>query len=136
MRSFPNLIDLNRGAVIYVKVINGNRFNLGFDTSDLSPEAERALDEFASKAELLKAKHGSIYIEIQGHTDTSGSTAYRKELGLLMAESAFYYLAGRYELIAGDKTCISSYGSSINIADNSTREGRAKNRRLVLIVFG
>ena len=48
------------------RALTDDKVKFGFDTSDLSPEARAALDEFAAK---LAADNKSVYIEIQGHNE-------------------------------------------------------------------
>ena len=80
---------LAQGKFLYETVLTDEKVKFGFDTSDLSPEAQAALDEFASQ---LKTENKNVYIEIQGHTDNVGSEKYNEELGLLRAEAVRRYL--------------------------------------------
>ncbi|HSN87358.1 MAG TPA: OmpA family protein, partial [Thermoanaerobaculia bacterium] len=61
---------LAQGKLLYETVLSDDKVKFGFDTSDLSPEAEAALDQFASQ---LTGDNKNVYIEIQGHTDSVGS---------------------------------------------------------------
>ncbi len=78
-------------------MLTDEKVKFGFDTSDLSPEAQAAIDEFAGK---IKEQNQNVYIEIQGHTDNVGSVKYNEELGLLRAESVRRYLNQKHELPA------------------------------------
>jgi len=103
----------------------------GFDTSDLSPEGQAAIDEFAAR---LKSENKNVYIEIQGHTDSVGSDKYNEELGLLRAESVRRYLNQKHGFPL-HRINVISYGESAAVADNNTREGRSQNRRVALVVL-
>lgn len=122
---------LAEGKLLYETVLTDEKVKFGFDTSDLSPEAEAALDEFAGQ---LKNENKSVYIEIQGHTDSVGSEKYNEELGMLRAESVRRYLNQKHG-IPLHRINIISYGESAPLADNQSREGRSQNRRVALVVL-
>jgi peptidoglycan-associated lipoprotein len=122
---------LAEGKLLYETVLTDEKVKFGFDTSDLSPDAETALDQFASQ---LKQENKNIYLEIQGHTDSVGSEKYNEELGLLRAEAVRRYLNQQHG-IPLHRINVISYGETAAVADNSTREGRAQNRRVALVVL-
>lgn len=102
-----------------------------FESSTLTPAAKEALDAFAAK---IKADNKNVYIEIQGHTDNSGSQATNLKLGEARAEAVRRYLAinGGFAL---HRMNAMSYGESAPVADNKTRAGRMENRRVALVVL-
>lgn len=122
---------LAEGKLLYETVLTDEKVKFGFDTSDLSPEAKAAIDEFASQ---LKAENQGVYIEIQGHTDSVGSEKYNEELGLLRAEAVRRYLSQQHQFPL-HRINVISYGETAAVADNSTREGRSQNRRVALVVL-
>lgn len=122
---------LAEGKLLYETVLTDDKVKFGFDTSDLSPEAKAAVDEFASQ---LKSQNAGVYIEIQGHTDSVGSEKYNEELGLLRAEAVRRYLSQQHQFPL-HRINVISYGESSSVADNSTREGRSQNRRVALVVL-
>jgi peptidoglycan-associated lipoprotein len=122
---------LAEGKLLYETVLTDEKVKFGFDTSDLSPEAEAAIDEFASQ---LKSQNTGVYVEIQGHTDSVGSEKYNEELGLLRAEAVRRYLSQKHQFPLHRMNVI-SYGEAASVADNSTREGRSQNRRVALVVL-
>lgn len=122
---------LAEGKLLYETVLTDEKVKFGFDTSDLSPQAEAALDEFAGQ---LKNENKSVYIEIQGHTDSVGSDKYNEELGMLRAEAVRRYLNQQHG-IPLHRINIISYGESAPLADNQSREGRSQNRRVALVVL-
>ena len=89
------------------------------------------LDELANK---LKADPAGNYIEIEGHTDSTGSTAMNERLGLARAENVKRYLYETYQ-IPLHKINVISYGEDKPVAPNNTRAGRAQNRRVVIKVL-
>jgi peptidoglycan-associated lipoprotein len=122
---------LAEGKFLYETVLTDEKVKFGFDTSDLSPEARAALDEFAAK---IASENQGVYIEIQGHTDAVGSDKYNEELGLLRAESVRRYLSQQHKFPL-HRINVISYGKTSPIADNKTREGRSQNRRVALVVL-
>ncbi len=122
---------LAEGKFLYETVLTDEKVKFGFDTSDLSPEAQSALDDFATK---IKQDNKNVYVEIQGHTDNIGSEKYNQELGLLRAEAVRRYLNQKQNFPL-HRINVISYGKTTPIADNKTRDGRAQNRRVVLVVL-
>jgi outer membrane protein OmpA-like peptidoglycan-associated protein len=122
---------LAEGKFLYETVLSDDKVKFGFDTADLSPEGQAALDEFASQ---IKSENKNVYIEIQGHTDNVGSEKYNEELGLLRAEAVRRYLNQKHGF-ALHRINVISYGETAAVADNSNRDGRAQNRRVALVVL-
>ena len=105
--------------------------NVYFDTgkSTLKVQSNKALLDLA---EVLKLK-SSMVIEIQGHTDNVGSEAENLKLSQLRAEAVVNFLKNNG--IDKNRLTAKGYGSTIPIADNSTEEGKSKNRRTSLKVL-
>ena len=99
-----------------------------FETNkaDLKPESKEVLDRVAAS---LKA-NPDVKVEVQGHTDSSGSRALNVRLSQARAESVRNYLIGQG--VAAGQLTAKGYGPDKPIADNGTAEGRAKNRRVEL----
>lgn len=121
---------LAEGKLLYETVLSDDKVKFGFDQAKLSPDAKAALDEFA---EQLKTENKNVYIEIQGHTDNIGGELYNEKLGQQRADVVKEYLAKAGIPIFRMATL--SYGEQSPVADNKTREGRAQNRRVVLVVL-
>jgi peptidoglycan-associated lipoprotein len=121
---------LAEGKLIDELVLTDDKAKFAFGKFVLSKDAKAALDEFASQ---LKSENKNVYIEIQGHTDSVGSTAYNKQLGQERAEAVRDYLnqAG----IPLHRMNVISYGETRPVTDNKTRAHRAQNRRVVLEVL-
>lgn len=122
---------LAEGKLLYETVLSDDKVRFGFDKTELSPEAHAALDEFARP---LVAGDENVYIEIQGHTDSVGTEAYNYDLGLERAEAVRRYLNLQHG-VPLHRISVISYGETAPVADNSTRDGRAQNRRVVLVVL-
>lgn len=122
---------LAKGKFLYEVTLSDDIVHFGFDRSDLSAEAKAALDAFAEK---VKAENKNVFIEVQGHTDSIGSEKYNLELGQARADAVVRYLNMQHGLPLHRMNAI-SYGEYKPVANNKTSEGRAKNRRVTLVVM-
>ena len=122
---------LAMGKFLYEVTITDNDVMFGFDKASLSDDAKAQLDEFAA---VVKAVEGHAYIEVQGHTDNIGSEGYNLDLGYKRAEAAMRYL-NMEQGIPLFRMNVISYGEYKPIADNSTKDGRAQNRRVALVAM-
>ncbi|MCE3008151.1 MAG: OmpA family protein [Bacteroidetes bacterium] len=77
--------------------------------------------------------HPGVRVQISGHTDADGSPAYNLDLSQRRAEAVRTWLiqAG----IAEERTQAKGYGEAKPVADNSTAEGRARNRRTEFLIL-
>ena len=122
---------LAAGKFLYETILSSQVAKFGFESSELSDDMKAALDAFAAQ---LKADNKNVYVEIQGHTDNSGSEAVNLKYGQARAEAVRNYLALKGG-IALHRMNVISYGESAPIADNKTRAGRIENRRVSLVVL-
>jgi peptidoglycan-associated lipoprotein len=122
---------LAEGKLLYETVLTDDKVKFGFNKSQLSSGARAALDEFAAK---IKADNKPVYIEVQGHTDNVGSDKYNQDLGEARAEAVRLYLNQKDGLPLHRMNVI-SYGKSAPVVSNKSRQGRAQNRRVVLVVL-
>lgn len=122
---------LIRGNLILKETLRSDEVKFAFNSAELSPEAKAAIDQIVQK--LIQENKG-VYIEIQGHTDNVGPEEVNLALGRKRAEAVMMYLYKTYH-IPLHRMAVVSLGSSAPIADNSTREGRAKNRRVEILVY-
>lgn len=120
-----------QGKLIFEEMLRNNDATFAFDNYELSPEAKSRLDAFV---EMLIAQDKGVYLEIQGHTDNTGPANWNMTLGRKRAEAVRDYLHKKH-LIPLHRMEVISYGSEQPIADNSTRTGRAENRRVVILVY-
>ncbi|HEX5377114.1 MAG TPA: OmpA family protein [Phenylobacterium sp.] len=121
---------LAEGKFLYAVVLSDDAVKFPSDQSALSPEAQSRLSALADK---LKSENKNVYIEIQGHTDDRADNAYNLRLGSDRAEAVRRYLS--LQGIALNRMSTISYGEEAPVADNTTREGRAQNRRVALVVL-
>ncbi len=118
-------------SFLYEVTLTDDAVHFGFNKSELSAEAKAALDAFAKK---IKDENKNVYIEVQGNTDSVGSEQYNLGLGQARAEAVMRYLNMQDGFPLNRMNAI-SYGKYKPIADNKTAEGRAKNRRVTLVVM-
>lgn len=99
-----------------------------FDRYDLKEEWLSALDESAKKL----GEHRNVRIVIEGHTDSAGPGTYNQKLSERRARAIYDYLISKG--ISADQLKTVGYGETRPAISNLTREGRAMNRRVELIV--
>ena len=99
-----------------------------FDSAAIRPDAERTLLQLAG---LLKA-YADRPVRVEGHTDSIASDAYNQKLSEKRAAAVAGWLEAHG--IPKNRLRIIGYGESHPVADNATPEGRAKNRRVEIIV--
>jgi outer membrane protein OmpA-like peptidoglycan-associated protein len=120
-----------QGRLIFEEVLRNDEAKFKFDSFELSDEAKTMLDEFV---QVLIAQDKGVYLEIQGHTDSTGPESWNLVLGEKRAGAVMEYLHKKYHIPLHRMEVI-SYGSEQPTGENSTREGRAQNRRVVILVY-
>jgi OOP family OmpA-OmpF porin len=75
-------------------------------------------------------KWPNVKVEIGGYTDSYGSDATNLQLSQTRADAVRDFLIDKYDFITADRLTSTGYGEANPIADNSTDEGREKNRRV------
>ncbi|HEX6528836.1 MAG TPA: OmpA family protein [Burkholderiales bacterium] len=101
-----------------------------FDKSVIKPEGRSKLDDISAKA---KGVNLEVVIAI-GHADSIGSDAYNQRLSVRRSESVKAYLVSKG--IEANRVYTEGKGEKQPVADNKTRDGRAKNRRVEIEVIG
>jgi len=120
-----------QGKLIFQEVLRNDEAKFNFDSYELSDEAKAKLDEFV---QVLIDQDKGVYLEIQGHTDSTGPESWNLLLGKKRADAVMEYLHKKYNIPLHRMEVI-SYGSDVPVGDNSTREGRSQNRRVVILVY-
>ena len=122
---------LAEGKFLYETLLTDENVRFDFNQADLTEPAMSELDTFAQR---LATDNANVFIEIQGHTDSTGSEDYNLDLGERRAEATRRYLNMSHG-VPLHRMSVISYGESAPIADNGTREGRSLNRRIALVVL-
>jgi peptidoglycan-associated lipoprotein len=122
---------LAKGKVVFQQTFTDDRVRFKSDSYTLTKDSQAALDDFAGK---VKAINEPVWIEIQGHTDDTGSNRYNDDLGQRRADAVRRYLSRQDSLPLARMSTV-SYGDTLPVASNKNRKGREENRRVVLIVL-
>ena len=104
--------------------------NFPLNSSALTADIKRQIDGFLSD---LGSADDKIFL-VTGHTDSTGPAGYNYELGQERAGSVAQYLITQKGVDPLHVTTM-SYGENAPVADNATRTGRNKNRRVEILVY-
>jgi outer membrane protein OmpA-like peptidoglycan-associated protein len=117
--------DSERGLVITMA-------DVLFDTGKF--EIRPGTRETLAKLSGIILAHPGLNLDIEGHTDSTGSDELNQRLSEQRAEAARSYLISQgiddYTIVAR------GFGKTMPVASNDTRDGRQKNRRVEIIVSG
>lgn len=101
-----------------------------FDKSVLKPAGKAKLDDLIGK---VKGINLEVIIAV-GHTDSVGSDAYNQKLSIKRSEAVKAYLVSKG--IEKNRVYTEGKGEKQPVADNKTKDGRSKNRRVEIEVVG
>lgn len=103
-------------------------YGIHFDTgkSDILPDSESTLNEIVK----LMQQQTDLKLRVEGHTDNQGNAASNQTLSDKRAQSVVTWLAAHG--VAAARLTAKGFGQTKPVADNSTEDGRAKNRRVEL----
>jgi len=101
-----------------------------FDKATLKPEAKAKMDDLVDKTKGIALE---VVIAV-GHTDSTGAAGYNQKLSTARANAVKDYLVSKG--IEKNRVYTEGKGENQPVADNKTREGRAKNRRVEIEVVG
>jgi peptidoglycan-associated lipoprotein len=116
------VIDMKEGA------------NFGFNSAVLPPQARKEIDGFLSDLKGDLAGGENAVFLVTGHTDNAGSEDYNYELGRRRADTVSRYLVTQKKMDPLRVMTV-SYGENAPVAENNSRDGRAKNRRVEILVY-
>jgi outer membrane protein OmpA-like peptidoglycan-associated protein len=125
LAAFASVKQETRGMVITLS--GAVLFTSG--KSDLLPGAQAKLTEVA---EALTREDKESRIVVEGHTDSQGGASYNQDLSQRRAKAVRDYLVTRG--MASDRVTSEGFGLTRPIADNTSPEGRANNRRVEIVV--
>lgn len=100
----------------------------GFDQSNLTSDARRNLDKVV---EILK-KYPDTNIEVQGHTDSQGTSQYNQSLSERRATSVSGYLSQQH--VASSRLTSKGFGENTPKYSNDNAEGQSQNRRVEFLI--
>lgn len=124
-------LEKARRRLIYEVVMSERQGGFAFDSTELTDAARQQIDALVA---TLKQESSGVYITIEGHTDHSGSSTVNERIGLERARAVEQYLYEQHR-IPLHKMEVISYGEADPVAPNTTRAGRAENRRVEIKVL-
>ncbi len=125
-KSLPQGVDVEseeRGVVVTM-----GDLLFDFDSYSIRSDTREKLDKIA---EIVKKKYPDREIIVEGHTDNVGNRGYNKGLSEKRARSVSEVLKSH---LGHDKFSFKGFGQDKPVADNTTKEGRQKNRRVEIII--
>lgn len=111
-----------QGQEIAIKLPSGITFDVG--QASIKPEMRPALDQVATTL----ATYQSTFIDVTGHTDSTGSAAFNQQLSEQRANAVADYLV--YKGVQRGRIATRGYGAQFPVASNDNEAGRAQNRRV------
>lgn len=108
--------------------------NFGFDSASLSEVTRREINGFLSDVKGDVRETDKTIFLVAGHADATGPAEYNYDLGRRRADRVARHLIID-KGIDPTKVITVSYGESAPIVENTTREGRRKNRRIEILVY-
>lgn len=119
-------VEVTRTADNQLQVKIPSDLSFAVNSAALEPELRGVLDQFAQGLD------GSVLVRIVGHTDSTGSDAVNDPLSLRRAQTVRDYLDSRG--VPGARMSIEGRGAREPLADNGTEAGRARNRRVEILL--
>jgi outer membrane protein OmpA-like peptidoglycan-associated protein/opacity protein-like surface antigen len=104
--------------------------NFDFDSARLRDEAMPILEEVGR---VLVGQRGE-HVTVQGYTDSSGSESYNQGLSERRAQAVVDYLVENYSELSEGRFTVQGFGEADPVATNDTRDGRAQNRRVEILL--
>jgi OOP family OmpA-OmpF porin len=101
-----------------------NNIHFEVDKADIKPSSHGILDEIAAALDA----DPELKVVVEGHTDSTGAQTYNIDLSRRRAQAVMDYLVGKG--VSPSRLSARGYGPDRPIADNATKLGRSKNRRV------
>jgi outer membrane protein OmpA-like peptidoglycan-associated protein len=102
--------------------------NITFKTN--SADLDPSFDKVLNSVNIVLKKYNKTVVEVAGHTDNTGGAEYNQQLSERRANSVAQYLESQG--LASNRVVTVGAGETRPVADNSTTQGRAANRRVEL----
>lgn len=124
-------VEASSKRLVYEVVISEDQGQFKFGSAQLPEAVQARIDQMVSD---LKANPRGNFVEIEGHTDSSGDKLVNQRIGEQRAEAVKRYLYETHQ-VPLHKMNVISYGEEKPVSPNNTRDGRAQNRRVVVKVL-
>lgn len=125
----PSIESVNACEASMRDLLRNARIEFASNSADIDTSSAQLVTSIANAAKACPGR-----LRIEGHTDSTGGDAKNQQLSQARAESVRAALAEKG--VAASRLVARGFGSAKPIADNSTREGRARNRRIEIKVVG
>jgi outer membrane protein OmpA-like peptidoglycan-associated protein len=124
-------VDVASKRLVYEVVISEDQGGFKFGSAQLPEAVQTRIDQMIAD---LKANPRGNFVEIEGHTDSSGDKTVNMRVGEQRAEAVKRYLYEAHQ-VPLHKINVISWGEDKPVAPNNTRDGRAQNRRVVIRIL-
>jgi outer membrane protein OmpA-like peptidoglycan-associated protein len=131
-RALDNLQHLKLERKLMLDLKQGAFF--ASNTTVLTAQAKKDIDSCLSDLKGDPDGTTSLLFVVAGYTDNVGGEKYNYELGRLRADNVATYLTTQKKVDPAN-LAVYSFGESSPIAENTTAAGRAKNRRVEILVY-
>ena len=126
----PAVVPVVPPAPVSEKVQFESGANFDFDKSVIKPADQAKLTDLVDKSKAVALE----VMVVTGHTDSVGTNAYNQRLSIRRADAVKNFLAGKG--VEKNRIYTEGKGETSPTADNTTADGRAKNRRVSVEAFG
>ena len=124
-------VEASTKRLVYEVVISEDQGQFKFGSAALPEAVQQRIDQMIAD---LKANPRGNFVEIEGHTDSSGDKMVNQRIGEARAEAVKRYLYETHQ-VPLHKMNVISWGEDKPVSPNNTRDGRAQNRRVVIRVL-
>jgi peptidoglycan-associated lipoprotein len=124
-------VEASTKRLVYEVVISEDQGQFKFGSAALPETVQQRIDQMVSE---LKSNPRGNFVEIEGHTDSSGDKLVNQRIGEQRAEAVKRYLYETHQ-VPLHKMNVISWGEDKPVSPNNTRDGRAQNRRVVIRVL-
>ena len=124
-------VDVATKKLVYEVVISEDQGGFKFGSAKLPEAVQTRIDQMIAE---LKANPRGNFVEIEGHTDSSGDKLTNMRIGEERAEAVKRYLYEAHQ-VPLHKMNVISWGEDKPVSPNNTREGRSQNRRIVIRIL-
>lgn len=114
------------------EVVGDRSYSIEFETGSavLRPSSYKVLDDIASQITI----QSNLLVEVSGHTDNTGNSSNNLTLSEMRAKAVKDYIVNKDPSDFSNRIKAKGYGQEKPIADNSTADGRQRNRRVEIKV--
>ena len=120
-----------KGDIVAPRLVLDTKVLFEVQRADLKPAAKQAIQEVSEYLSMFTPDK----VLVEGHTDTDGDADFNQDLSERRAEAVRRLLVNSYNFDRPELVESRGFGEDRPIADNSTPEGKARNRRVEIIIF-